>query len=160
MTPTDPQPRRRRGTSTGGQYSPRKPTPPFEGLVPPSPDTIVRASAGEVEIAYEAAEGGQIQVRVRVLDPATRRWKTFGVVPTQTPAHSDPDRMSSTIASQALELAQAIAGSDDRSEAVDAFLAEVADRRDPLISRSERRRGGEGPRWRVWPGLDALKRTT
>ena len=146
------------GTPRGGQFASKPNTAPSHAL---SGQSLVRATAGPVQVVYDRDTNlDRVRITVLLRDAArseregAEAWVEEGAALTDTPASSSGDRMNSVAASQVSRLASAIDRGADQHETIDAFLAEVADRRDPLITRGTRRRHGEELEDAPWPDLD------
>lgn len=123
----------------GGQFAPKRNAAPLDRLGPLRPRTIVRATAGDMQVIYERDEGSEhLKVTVLMLDEEAgpSAWVEEGAVLTATPADSDPDRISAVAAAQVSALVADTDESGDAHEAIDAFLARIADQRDPAITRA------------------------
>lgn len=109
---------------------------------------LAHATAGRIQVVYER-EGDKVRIAVMRLNEEgdaradAQPWVLEGAVITGTPASSDRDRVEVVCSHQAARLAAAFERGDDELEAIDAFLADVADLRDPFITRGTRRRHGE-----------------
>lgn len=145
------------GTPQGGEFAKKANPKPSDALHGTRP--LVRATAGPVQVSYEDA-GDSIRISVLLRDEGqstadrAEAWVEEGAVLTATPSTADRERMSSVASSQAGRLAAALERGDDEHETIDAFLADVADRRDPFITRGLRRRHGEELEAAPWPDLD------
>lgn len=148
------------GSPHGGEFAKKSNTAPNAPL--PVKQVLVRATAGDAQVVYER-EGDRLRITVLVRDEArssadgAHAWVEEGSVLTGTPAAADTDRMSSVASNQVSRLARAFDSGDDTHETVDAFLAELADRRDPFITRGTRRRHGEELEDAPWPDLDIAR---
>lgn len=114
-----------------------------------------------MQVVYERDPGtDRVRITVLLRDPEMSEregagaWVEEGSVLTRTPAASDAERMASVATNQVSRLWSSIKSGDDEHESVDAFLAEIADRRDPFITRGLRRRHGEELEGPDWPSLD------
>ncbi|WP_433673937.1 hypothetical protein [Microbacterium gorillae] len=138
------------GTPGGGQFTGVVNTPPRHGLSGSNPTTLTRATAGQVQVVYDRDPAtDRLRVTTLLRDDALGEangadaWVEEGSVLTDTPAGSDLERMTAVCVNQAERIASAIERGDDQHETIDAFLASLADRRDPFITRGTRRRHGE-----------------